>query len=294
MPWGKVDDNHYDHPKVLSIPRAIRNAADGLYWRAISRCNRTLSDGWLTDGDLDVIDSDPRLVDALVTAGLWERKPDGRLRIHDYLAHNKSKAEVVKERRQKEEAGRAGGFASGRARAKQDRKQTRTKAEAPASRVLQPNANGIEAAGVELPSRPVPTRPLPSGSIEPDALSPRPPAEPMVDRPTDDEMALCLLAEQLSGTPYGLQLHSAMGQKAVAMLRKHGPAAVEAEWRRIAAEERGMPTVRQLVLGADNALNRVSSPAPASPADRKAETAAFVARINREVEESKRGLHRAG
>lgn len=113
----------------------------------------------------------------------------------------------------------------------------------------------------------------------------------MTDRPTDDETALCLLAEQLSGTPYGLQLHSAMGQKATAMLRKHGPAAVEAEWRRIAVEERGMPTVRQLVLGADNALNRVSSIAPATPADRKAETEDFVARMNREAAEAKAVRH---
>lgn len=159
MPWGKVDDNHYDHPKVLSIPRVIRNAADGLYWRAISRCNRTLSDGWLTAGDLDVIDSDPELVDALVAAGLWERKADGRLRIHDYLAHNKSKAEVIKERRTKAEAGRSGGLASGRARAKQTRNQTRSRNEAPASQSVEP------------PSSPVPTRPDRLGSDEPDALS---------------------------------------------------------------------------------------------------------------------------
>jgi len=114
--------------------------------------------------------------------------------------------------------------------------------------------------------------------------------ESVHDKPDDDETALCLLAEQLSGTPYGLQLHSAMGQKAKAMLAKHGPAAVEAEWRRIAAEERGMPTVRQLVLGADNALNRVSSIAPPSPADRKADTEDFVARMNREAAEGKGGL----
>ena len=54
MPWGMVDDGHYDHSKVMDLPREIRNAADGLYWRAISRCNRTLSDGWLTPGDLVV------------------------------------------------------------------------------------------------------------------------------------------------------------------------------------------------------------------------------------------------
>lgn len=275
MPWGKVDDNHYDHPKVLSIPRAIRNAADGLYWRAISRCNRTLSDGWMTAGDLDVIDSDPELVDALVTAGLWERKPDGRLRIHDYLAHNKSKAEVLRERRAKEEAGRAGGLASGRVRAKQTGKQKRSNNEAGASRVLQANANGIEAPGVELPSSPVPTRPLPSGSYEPDAHTARP-----ADDPDDDITTLQKLAESLTGTPYGFPRHGGMGEKVGVLLRKHGLPAVEAEWRRIAAEERGMPTVRQLVLGADNALNRISAPAVAGKRD---EVAELVARVRAEV-----------
>lgn len=265
MPWGKVDDNHYDHPKVLSIPRAIRNAADGLYWRAISRCNRTLSDGWMTAGDLDVIDSDPELVEALVTAGLWERKSDGRLRVHDYLAHNKSKAEVLRERRAKVEAGRAGGLASGRTRTKQKSKQTGSRSEAGAS-VL-----------VELPSSPVLSRPLPSGSIEPDAHTAR-----QADDPDDDVTTLQKLAESLTGTPYGFPRHGGMGEKVAVLLRKHGLPAVEAEWRRIAAEERGMPTVRQLVLGADNALNRISAPMPSGPRD---EVAEFVAKVKAQTRE---------
>lgn len=263
MPWGKVDDNHYDHPKVLSLPRAIRNAADGLYWRAISRCNRTLSDGWMTDADLDVIDAEPELVEALVKAGLWDRRPDGRLRVHDYLAHNKSKAEVLKERRAKVEAGRAGGLASGRTRAKQTPKQTRSRPEAPASRL------------VELPSSPLPTRPLPSGSIEPDAHTARP-----YDDPDDEVTTLQKLAESLTGTPYGFPRHAAMGEKVAVLVRKHGLPAVEKEWRRIAADEGGLPTVRQLVLGSDNALNRISAPAPTAKRD---EVADFVARVRAEV-----------
>jgi hypothetical protein len=273
MPWGKVDDNHYDHPKVLSIPRAIRNAADGLYWRAISRCNRTLSDGWLTDGDLDVIDSDPKLVEALVSAGLWERKTDGRLRIHDYLVHNKSKAEVLKERRTKAEAGRSGGLASGRARAKQTGNGKRSRDEAPASPIVEP------------PSRPVPTRPDPSGSIEPDALTERP---PVTTDPDDEVTTLQKLAESLTGTPYGFPRHGGMGEKVALQVRKHGLAAVDREWRRIAADEGGMPTVRQLVLGSDNVLNRITAPVAATPSDKKAEVAEYVARMNREAAEAAR------
>lgn len=284
MPWGKVDDNHYDHPKVLSIPKAIRNAADGLYWRAISRCNRTLSDGWLNDGDLDVIDAEPKLVEALVTAGLWDRMPDGRLRIHDYLAHNKSRREVLKERKQKEEAGRAGGLASGRVRAKQDRKQTRSRNEAGASRLLEPNANEIEAPGVELPTRPDPTRPLPSGSIEPDTHTARPPAA------SDDDYQVATppeahrlreVAEELTGIPNVLSnVWGGLGEKAIRLARKHGVPAVEREWRRIAADENGQPELRQLVLGSDDALNRVPRSGPAPKRD---EVAELVARVRAEV-----------
>lgn len=133
MPWGRVDDTHYDHTKVMELPRRIRNAADGLYWRAISRCNRTLSDGWLVEGDLVLIDAEPALVEALVRVGLWDRMPDGRLRIHDYLVFNKSRREVLKERKQKSDAGRAGGLASGRTRANRDGKQTGSRNEAGAS-----------------------------------------------------------------------------------------------------------------------------------------------------------------
>jgi hypothetical protein len=95
------------------------------------------------------------------------------------------------------------------------------------------------------------------------------------DDPDDDVTVLQKLAESLTGTPYGFPRHGGMGDKVAVQVRKHGVGAVEAEWRRIAAEERGMPTVRQLVLGSDNALNRISAPTPATPKD---EVADFVAR----------------
>lgn len=69
---------------------------------------------------------------------------------------------------------------------------------------------------------------------------------------------LRLLAEELTGQPNVLaNVWSGLGEKAVRLARKHGLPAVEREWRRIAAEEGGMPEVRQLVFGADEALNRI-------------------------------------
>lgn len=258
MPWGKVDDNHYDHPKVLSIPRAIRNAADGLYWRAISRCNRTLSDGWLTDGDLDVIDSDPKLVEALVTAGLWERKADGRLRIHDYLAHNKSKSEVIKERRTKADAGRSGGLASGRARAKQDRNQKPSRNEAGAS------------SSVEPPSRPVPSSPLPSGSIEPDAPSggartdePNRHGLPNIDPETQ------AVAERVSGRSLST-LHGHWATELDRLTEDRGAHRVQQSLRKVAATFAEKPSWPQLVAGVRNDLEPLpASTKPMSAAEAK-------------------------
>ncbi|MBX3031441.1 MAG: hypothetical protein KF809_14945 [Chloroflexi bacterium] len=153
MTWGRVDDGHYDHQKVLALPRRLRNAADGLYWRAISRCNRTLSDGLLSAGDLELVDAEPELVEALIEVGLFDRDRRGRVWVHDFLDFNKSKEEVLEEREKKAAAGRAGGLASGRARTKRTPNQKPTtrrngassKREAPASSVVEP------------PSRPVPS-----------------------------------------------------------------------------------------------------------------------------------------
>ena len=105
---------------------------------------------------------------------------------------------------------------------------------------------------------------------------------PATDDPDDDVTTLQKLAESLTGTPYGFPRHGGMGEKVGVMLRKHGLQAIEAEWRRIAGEERGMPTVRQLVLGADNALNRISVPAPAGKRD---EVAEYVAKVKAQTRE---------
>lgn len=94
--------------------------------------------------------------------------------------------------------------------------------------------------------------------------------------------ALRDLADELTGRHNSLpNVWGGLGQMAVECARKHGIAAVEREWRRIAAAERGMPTLRQLVLGADNALNTVATTKPMTDEQRKeAEIAAYVAEVN--------------
>lgn len=153
------------------------------------------------------------------------------------------------------------------------------------ARLRAKKANGDDrnaAHGTVTPTVTVPTVTVPfSGGISGSGSrsgSGDAPSEP--DDPDDDVTTLQKLAESLTGTPYGFPRHGGLGEKVGVLLRKHGLPAIEAEWRRIAAEERGMPTVRQLVLGADNALNRISVPTTAGKRD---EVAELVARVRAEV-----------
>lgn len=100
MPWGRLDDSLYDHPKLDLIPIDERLAAIGLWARAISWCNRFLTDGLVPRDRIAKLDGTTDLADRLVAAGLFDPAPHGYL-IHDFLAFNDGR-EVVLERRAKE------------------------------------------------------------------------------------------------------------------------------------------------------------------------------------------------
>jgi len=103
VPWAKLDDQIYYHPKM--------QACDG-YARALNVAGITYCSGQLTDGM--VPKHAPRLIMGmagftveeaelsdcirqLVDAGLWETLPNG-YNIHDYLKYNPSRAQVLAER----------------------------------------------------------------------------------------------------------------------------------------------------------------------------------------------------
>jgi hypothetical protein len=272
MPWGRIDDGFYDHPKLDALGRD-RLAAVGLHWLAVSWSNRWLTDGAITRDRVVKLGGTIRLADVLVKAGLWDRDGDD-YRIHDFLEFNESKADVEaarKAEREKKRRQRAAG--AGKAAATgavvNDPGSGRFVSPGVSPRDTLRDSLGVSPSTVPLPSRPDHTRPDPGDARDAGR-----------DDPDDDITTLQKLAETLTGTPYGFPRHGGMGEKVAAQVRKHGLPAVEAEWRRIAADERGMPTVRQLVLGADNVLNRISAPAPAAKRD---EVADFVARVRAEV-----------
>lgn len=79
-------------------------------------------------------------------------------------------------------------------------------------------------------------------------------------------LALQTLAEQLTQQPYALaNPYGGWGARAITDLHRHGLAAVSEAWRKVTSAT-GKPTVRQLILGADDILNPVPDMARAEKA----------------------------
>lgn len=67
MPWFKVDDSFYDHPKLIEVP----NAAVGLWTKAGSWCARHLTDGVIPATKVKALGGTKSQTNALVSSGLW-------------------------------------------------------------------------------------------------------------------------------------------------------------------------------------------------------------------------------
>lgn len=92
MPWFRLDDGFYNHPKVL----AAGNAAVGVWTRAAAYCAQQLTEGFVPARiarDLGTI----RQLDRLVDVGLLERCRGG-YRVHDYLEHNPTRQKILDDR----------------------------------------------------------------------------------------------------------------------------------------------------------------------------------------------------
>lgn len=88
MPWARIDDGLYDHPKLDALGKD-RLACVGLFTLALAWSNRYLTDGHIPSERVKRFGAPNRLADLLVSAGLWERVPDG-FHIHDFLDFNES------------------------------------------------------------------------------------------------------------------------------------------------------------------------------------------------------------
>lgn len=185
MPWGRVDDTWYDHPKLEDLEDERvwpdRLAGAGLNSLAWSWCNRFLTDGRIPRATVTKLGGTIELADLLVAVGLWEPVAGG-YQIHDFLVYNDS-AEQVRERRATEAARKAawrqkhrpGGTPSGTPSVDERDVPAGVPPSVPVGQVngaanvppsVPPSVPGFHARASRSanpdPSRPVPTRPTDS------------------------------------------------------------------------------------------------------------------------------------
>lgn len=99
MVWARIDDALHGNEKIVSIS----NHALAVYVCSITYCAQNLTDGFLKVREvrslLALRDVDDEIRDELVDANLWETTETG-YHIHDFLAYNRSREQVMKERDQ--------------------------------------------------------------------------------------------------------------------------------------------------------------------------------------------------
>jgi hypothetical protein len=158
MPWGRLDDSLYDHPKLDALGDE-RLPALGLWVSAISFSNRYLTDGYISAARVALLGGSSELADLLTTAGLFDAVEGGGYFVHDFLEFNESKVDVESRRE------------SDRTRKRLLRDSDRTPTGVHAESTGSPNGLRQESTGspprprerAPAPaSRPVPSRPYPA------------------------------------------------------------------------------------------------------------------------------------
>ncbi|MER0121956.1 hypothetical protein ABRP63_11195 [Corynebacterium sp. KPL2623] len=156
MPWFKVDDGFYDHPKVLELDMAAR----GLWVMAGAYCARHLTDGVITGRQIRVIGGTQKQAEKLVAAGLWsaDDAPPSvrRYAFNDWREFQPTREDVLSKRREDAERKR---LARGVKRDKQQKRKN-VRADVQADSEAPSALPGLQApSALPGPARPDPTRP---------------------------------------------------------------------------------------------------------------------------------------
>jgi len=144
--WFKVDDGFYSSRKVLSIPRAQRVAAVGLWTLAGNWSGRELTDGRVDNYVLAELGATPRLRRALVEARLWLDHGSAGVEFHDWARYQPTREQVEEERRK----------TADRQRKWRERHSEKTGDEHVSDAVTNDVTNSVSN---DAPTRPDPTRP---------------------------------------------------------------------------------------------------------------------------------------
>lgn len=107
MPWVKLDDGFFDHPKAIAAGPMARE----LNFAAWCWCAANMTDGHIPADVIPLLlakSGNKRVaVTKLLSVGLWIANGDGYI-INDYLEYNPSRAETEERRAQKRAAGQKG------------------------------------------------------------------------------------------------------------------------------------------------------------------------------------------
>lgn len=103
MPWFKVDDHLYSHPKWVGASPA----AKALWVTAGSWCAAQLTDGHVPRHMLPVVGGRPRVAQELVDTGLWIENGTGWY-FHDWFEYQPAKADTEAVREKESKYGKRG------------------------------------------------------------------------------------------------------------------------------------------------------------------------------------------
>jgi hypothetical protein len=154
MAWVRLDDTFPEHPKLI----AAGTRAGWLWVVGLAYCARHLTDGVIQAAVV------PRLVTAyapstrhrctkaLLRVGLWKRTTNGDYRVHDYLAYQPSRAEVLQMRQARAEAGHLGGMRSAATRRARKAPEANAQANASAFASNSPSKRSSKLQPHPLPS----------------------------------------------------------------------------------------------------------------------------------------------
>ena len=93
MPWFRIDDGFWSHPKTLQLS----DGAQALWMRAGSWSMHHLTDGLIPAFALQLLGAKPRFVNELVAVSLWI--PDeGAYRFHDWSRYQPTRSQVEADR----------------------------------------------------------------------------------------------------------------------------------------------------------------------------------------------------
>lgn len=94
MAWYKVDDALPTSHKVLSIPRTVRLSSIGLWTLAGAWSAANELDGYVPDFMVTELGGTPRVVTALVKAGLWDEVKGGGYQYRNWGEYQPTRAEL--------------------------------------------------------------------------------------------------------------------------------------------------------------------------------------------------------